>query len=362
MDIADFDYHLPPELISQEPMNPREKANLMVISKETGAIEHKHIGDLPSLLQPSDILVVNNTKVFRARLSATIHRDNLPDKKAELFLVKPVGPSWQAIGKPGKAFSPGATVEIANDFKGIIEKNDNTGTFLITFPLSNDEVIDKANIYGSVPIPPYIKEMPSSPDNHDPYQTSYAKVTGSVAAPTAGFHITPHLLEQFKQKDILVIEVTLHVGLGTFLPVKTATVEDHTMHSEFVNLSQETADILNQAKKDGRRIIAIGTTTTRALEGTAQIIHNSVSTVQNGNQHSKFLSLTSYSGDVNIFITPGYTFQVVDGLLTNFHLPKSTLLMLVSAFTGSDTIKNAYKEAVKNRYRFYSFGDAMLII
>jgi len=343
MDISDFDYELPLDHIAQEPMRPREAANLMVVHKDTGIIEHKKVADFPSFLKSGDVLVVNNTKVFRARLSATVKRNNLLDRRAELFLVRPIGTnSWQCIGKPGKVFSPDARIEIARDFIGtVLEKHDD-GTFIVRFPYTKEEVIQKANLSGAVPIPPYIKTIA----NPDEYQTAYAKVTGSVAAPTAGFHLTANLLHRIQQMGVTIVEITLHVGLGTFLPVKTDTVESHVMHSEWVEISDTSASTINEAKKEGRRVIAIGTTTTRALEG----VRNQKSVVR------------GFSGEVNIFITPGFEFGVIDGLLTNFHLPKSTLILLVSAFAGKETIRRAYELAVEKNYRFYSFGDAMIII
>lgn len=359
MNTSDFDYHLPEALIAQEPMNPREAANLMVVHKDSGSLEFKKIADFPTLLESSDVLVLNNTKVFNARLKAFIKRKNLPDRIAELFLVRPSQSHlqevllqmlpeqsvWVAIGKPGKAFSKDAVVEIAEGFHGTVTKTSGQ-TFEITFPYSHDAVIQKANTVGSVPVPPYIKKTPKNEE----YQTVYAKVTGSVAAPTAGFHLTPTLLQQIKDKGVTIVEITLHVGLGTFMPVKTDTVDDHEMHSEWVNISEETAEIINKAKQEKRRIIAVGTTTTRALEGVAE------------KAISHLHSVISYSGDINIFITPGFEFNIIDGLLTNFHLPKSTLLLLVSAMAGKETIKKAYQEAIDHHYRFYSFGDAMIII
>ncbi len=346
MRLSDFDYHLPKELIAQEPMNPREQAKLMVIRRKTQEIEHRHVADLPEIIQATDIIVLNNTKVFRARLHPIIR-----DKRVELFLVRPTqkhGSSpknaWIAIGKPGRIFIKGAIVPIAEDFIGEIEERRDDGSFIISFQETHDEVIRKANTYGTVPVPPYIKATPKNDD----YQTVYAKIIGSVAAPTAGFHLTPAIFETLQRNGVTICELTLHVGIGTFLPIKTERIDQHIMHSEWAHIPKETAETIVKAKQDGRRIIAIGTTTTRALEGAMMATRSTM--------------LKPYTGDVDLFIKPGFSFKIIDGLLTNFHLPKSTLLLLVSAFGGIDLIKRAYAEAVRHRYRFYSFGDAMIII
>lgn len=346
MRLSDFDYYLPKELIAQEPMTPRERAKLMVVRRETQDIEHKHIADLPSIIQSTDIIVLNNTKVFRARLHPMVR-----GKRVELFLVRPIQQytspnqsAWIAIGKPGKVFTQGTTVSIAEDFIGVVQERHDDGSFIVSFQETHDDVILKANTYGTVPVPPYIKSMPKEND----YQTVYAKVTGSVAAPTAGFHLTPTILETLRRNSVTICELTLHVGIGTFLPIKTEHIDHHIMHSEWAHIPKETAETIVKAKQDGRRIIAIGTTTTRALEGAM------VATGSN--------MIEPYTGDVDLFIKPGFSFKIIDGLLTNFHLPKSTLLLLVSAFGGIDLIKRAYSEAVRHRYRFYSFGDAMIIL
>jgi len=337
--IDEFNYNLPKEYIAQSPANPRESAKLMVLHKTNGTIEHRTVADLPSCFHAGDIIVINNTKVFHARLRATVN-----EKPAELFLVRPQFDStWLALGKPGKRFTVHSTVTIASDFKGtVIEKNPD-GTFIIAFDVTPQEVIEKANQYGEVPVPPYIKKIPKDSD----YQTVYAKNEGSVAAPTAGFHLTQQILARLKEKGVTILEITLHVGLGTFMPIKTETLESHAMHSEWVNVPGDVAGTINKAKLHNQRIIAIGTTTVRTLEGVAALHHG---------------RLSAYQGDVNLFITPGFTFNVVNAMLTNFHLPKSTLIVLVSAFTGRETILTAYREAVNHKYRFYSFGDAMLII
>jgi S-adenosylmethionine:tRNA ribosyltransferase-isomerase len=342
--ITDYDYELPINLIAQTPANPRESAKLMIIDRTTGKIMHKHISDLPDFLNAGDVLVVNNSKVFKARLHGTIILPDKSLKNVEIFLVRPAGnDEWLAIGKPGKKLVTGTTVTIADGFTGTIVNKNNDGTFTISFHKSQNDVIRLANKYGAVPVPPYIKTIPAENE----YQTSYAKIVGSVAAPTAGFHLTPTLLEQIKSKGVTVCEITLHVGLGTFMPVKTKTIEEHLMHSEWISINENTAEFINTAKLHSRRVIAIGTTAVRTLE-----------TVAAGNNGK----LVAFSGDSRLFITPGFKFHIVDGMLTNFHLPKSTLLMLVSAFAGKERIFSAYKEAIANNYRFFSFGDAMFII
>jgi len=314
----------------------------MYVSRKNNFINHLYVKNLPSLLHPSDVLVINNTKVFKARLHGIC--DNTKKSHVELFLIRPLSDTiWQAIGKPWKKLRVNTTIAIGPDFVSTIQSKNSDGTLHVTFGKTPSEVIELANTYGSVPLPPYIKH----PTHVESYQTSYAKILGSVAAPTAGFHLTPKLLESIKKKGVTVCEITLHVGLGTFKPVKTQTIEEHKMHSEWVSVSRESAEIINEAKKQGRRIIAVGTTTTRTLEGVADL--------HKGNIHA-------YEGDINLFITPGFRFTVIDGILTNFHLPKSTLLILVSAFAGRTRILRVYDEAIRKKYRFYSFGDAMLII
>jgi S-adenosylmethionine:tRNA ribosyltransferase-isomerase len=334
-----YHYELPPERIAQTPAIPRESAKLMILEKITGQLKDKHVSDLPEYFHAGDVVVINNTKVFHARLKGVTD-----GKKVECFLVRPMSDdTWLALGKPGKKFHIGQSITFADNFQGFICKKNSDGTIHIQFNLDPEKIINLANIHGEVPIPPYIKTIPSDTD----YQTVYAKRVGSVAAPTAGFHLTNNILSQLRSRGVTIVEITLHVGLGTFLPIKSETVESHTMHSEQVEVSEGAAQAIMQAKKENRRIIAIGTTTTRTLEGVAAL-HGGI--------------LKRYNGDVNIFITPGFQFQIIDGLLTNFHLPKSTLLVLVSALAGRTHILEAYTHAVKNEYRFYSFGDAMLII
>lgn len=337
--IHDFDYTLPQGYIAQSPASPREQALLMVLDRQNKTIAHHHISDLPNFFHKGDVLVLNNTKVFRARLRGTIE-----GKQVELFLVRPINNSqWLALGKPGKKIIVGKHIAIAADFIATVFEKHTDGTLTVGFNLTPPETIVKANTYGSVPIPPYIKTIP----NDSEYQTSYAKHEGSVAAPTAGFHLTPVIRAALKKKGVKIAEITLHVGLGTFLPIKSETIEEHAIHSEWADVSGSVAHMINGAKDKKQRVIAVGTTTVRTLEGVAKLNSG---------------RLAAYQGEINLFITPGYTFRVVDSMVTNFHLPKSTLLVLVSAFAGREFILKAYKEAIRHTYRFYSFGDAMLIL
>jgi len=337
--VSDFDYDLPKDRIAQSPIYPREEAKLMVLDRKNGTIQNFHVADLPKFFRKEDVVVLNNTKVFHARLHGQIQ-----GKIVELFLIRPQSDNtWLALGKPGKKFTLGTTIAIAKDFSAVVQERYPDGTFSVILNETKETIIEKANIYGDVPIPPYIKKITKDSD----YQTIYAKYNGSVAAPTAGFHFSKPLLSTLKKIGVTILEITLHVGIGTFMPIKTQTIESHEMHSEWVNLPENIAETINKAKKNKQRIIAIGTTTVRTLEGVAAL-NNGI--------------LKKYQGDINLFITPGFTFNIVDAMLTNFHLPKSTLIVLVSAFAGRKNVLNAYQVAVNNNYRFYSFGDAMLII
>ncbi len=386
MHTSEFEYILPPERIAQKSIEPRDHSRLMVAHTADQTIEHRHFYDILEYLNSGDVLVWNNSKVFKARLSGKlephnhdINHDGILDKalfnqkEVEIFLVRPTENSgvWKVLGKPGKRIRPGMSVRFAPDFYCDVLVKETDGTILVQFPDTEEEVRRKANQYGSIPIPPYVKDEPHELES---YQTVYAKPEGSVAAPTAGFHFTGELIEKLKNKGVIFAEVTLHVGLGTFLPVKAERVEDHTMHSEWVEISSETAAIINTAKKEGRRIVAVGTTTARTLEGVANLflplkgggqvgvteMNNFTPPRPSPNRGGSVLH--PYTGDINIFITPGFEFKIVDALITNFHLPKSTLLMLVSAFAGDrEFILNCYKTAVEKEYRFYSFGDAMFI-
>lgn len=363
---SDFDYNLPKQLIAQIPLEPRDSSRLMTLDRQTKKAEDKHFYDIVGCLKKGDLLVWNNTKVFKARLRGQImldeETDGLEEKidttgkflnmaPVEIFLVKPMENNkvWKVLAKPGRKLRLGMKVIFAEDFSAEVMLKENDGTFLIQFAEDDMLVRAKANKYGEVPTPPYIENPKSeirNPKLEERYQTVYAKEEGSVAAPTAGFHFTPELIAKLKNKGVEFAEVTLHVGLGTFLPVKTETLEEHHMHSEWVEITSKNADLINQAKAEGRRVVAVGTTTVRVLEGVIK---------QEG-------LIRPYSGDINIFIYPGFKFKVVDALITNFHLPKSTLLMLVSAFAGDTKfILDCYQKAVEEKYRFFSFGDAMFI-
>ncbi len=378
---TDFDYFLPSERIAQAPLEPRDSSRLMVVSRQAKTWQHQHFFDIADQLQAGDLVVWNNSKVFKARLRGTVMLDELTDglrkttgqsnspfsdvilnmPKVEVFLVRPMENNgvWKVLAKPGRRLRLGMKIVFAEDFAAeVIEKN-NDGTILVQFNEGDATVRAKANQYGEVPVPPYVNAKEQGAMNKEQvserYQTVYAKYEGSVAAPTAGFHFTPELIERLKNKGVQFAEVTLHVGLGTFLPVKTDDIAQHTMHSEWVELTAKNADLINAAKLEGRRIVAVGTTTVRTLEGIA------AQRIIDSNENNREV-VSAYSGDINIFITPGFTFRVIDVLITNFHLPKSTLIMLVSAFVGDrEFTLECYKEAVEKKYRFYSFGDAMFI-
>lgn len=349
----DFDYDLPADRIAQTPVAPRDHSRLMVADRKKKTIEHRHFFDIIEYLKPGDLLVWNSSKVFKARLFGKLLSQNGAGlwehtREIELFLVRPMQNLgvWQALAKPGRHAESGMRVAFAPDFSCDVMVKKPDGTLLVQFPFDEEAVRKKANQYGHIPVPPYVKDEPHELES---YQTVYARAEGSVAAPTAGFHFTPELIQKLKDKGVEFAEVTLHVGLGTFLPVKSERVDDHAMHSEWVEIPEETAMLVNRAKKEGRRVIAVGTTTVRTLEGIAEV----------GSLKSE---VRAYRGDINIFIKPGFDFRIIDALITNFHLPKSTLLMLVAAFAGDRKfILDCYKKAVEEGHRFYSFGDAMLI-
>ncbi len=340
MDVKDFDYELPEELIAQDPLEDRSSSRLMVLDRETGEYEHKIFKDIIDYLEPGDCLVLNNTKVIPARLYGAKEGTNA---KIEVLLLKRnENDVWETLVKPGKKARPGARIVfgdgiLVGEVVDVVEE----GNRLIKFEYEGifEEILDQL---GQMPLPPYITHELKDKNR---YQTVYAKYDGSAAAPTAGLHFTKELLEQVKQKGVNIAEVTLHVGLGTFRPVKVDNILDHHMHSEFYMVSKEAADMINSTKKSGHRVISVGTTSTRTLESAAD---------ENG-------MLRECSGWTEIFIYPGYKFKVIDGLITNFHLPQSTLVMLVSALAGRENVLSAYREAVEEKYRFFSFGDAMFI-
>ena len=340
MDVKDFDYELPEELIAQDPLEDRSSSRLMVLDKSTGDVEHRTFKDILEYLRPGDCLVINNTKVIPARLFGVKEGTNA---KIELLLLKrKENDIWETLVKPGKKAKPGTRIVfgegiLIGEIIDVVEE----GNRLIQFQYEGifEEILDQL---GQMPLPPYITHQLQDKER---YQTVYAKYDGSAAAPTAGLHFTNELLEQVKAKGVDIAEVTLHVGLGTFRPVKVENVLEHHMHSEFYMVSQEAADKINNAKKNGNRVISVGTTSTRTLESAAD---------ENG-------YLKETSGWTEIFIYPGYKFKVIDGLITNFHLPQSTLVMLVSALAGREHVLHAYQIAVEEKYRFFSFGDAMFI-
>ena len=340
MKTDDFDYILPEELIAQTPLEKRDNSRLMILDKKSGEIKHEVFSNIINYLNKDDILVLNDTKVIPARIIG-----EKIDTKAviELLLLKNTdGDNWECLSKPAKRIKIGSTITFGNgELKATCVGIGEDGIRIMKFEYTGIfyEILEKL---GSMPLPPYIKEKLNDKDR---YQTVYAKNIGSSAAPTAGLHFTNELLEQIKEKGIKICYVTLHVGLGTFRPVSVEDVTTHKMHSEFYNMSKEVAETLNEAKKNNQRIVSVGTTSTRTLE-----------TIM-----SKYGEFKEISGWTDIFIYPGYEFKAIDAQITNFHLPKSTLIMLVSAFASKDMIINAYNEAVKNEYRFFSFGDSMFI-
>ena len=341
MDVKDFYYDLPQELIAQDPLEDRSSSRLMVLDKITGEVEHRHFKDITEYLRPGDCLVINNTKVIPARLYGV--KEGTEAKIEILLLKRKENDIWETLVKPGKKCKIGTKIVfgegiLTGEVVDIVEE----GNRLIQFHYEGifEEILDRL---GQMPLPPYITHQLQDKNR---YQTVYAKYDGSAAAPTAGLHFTPELLQQVRDMGVEIAEVTLHVGLGTFRPVKETDVLKHHMHSEFYKIEQSEADKINKAKKEGHRVIAVGTTSTRTLEAAAD---------ENG-------FLTEKSGWTEIFMYPGYQFKVIDALITNFHLPESTLVMLVSALAGREHVLAAYETAVEEKYRFFSFGDAMFIV
>ncbi|MBU2608969.1 MAG: tRNA preQ1(34) S-adenosylmethionine ribosyltransferase-isomerase QueA [Chloroflexi bacterium] len=342
MKTSDFDYQLPPELIAQTPIEPRDSSRLLVINRHSGVIEHRHFAGITDYLLAGDVLVFNDSRVLPARLKG---RKVPSGGKVELLLLRRAGVNqWEALIKPGKRVNVGTEIEITDSSE--------TGTLAEITGEGEDGVkivrfADEAQIFelGEIPLPPYIRAPLTDPER---YQTVYARAMGSVAAPTAGLHFTPGLMEKLNKKNIRCLFVTLHVGLDTFLPVREDNPREHHLHKEYGVMSEEVARELSQARADGRRIVAVGTTAVRVLEEAAQRSH--------------LPGIQPFADWVSMFILPGHDFRLVDAMITNFHLPRSTLLMLVTAFGGEDLIKRAYEKAIAERYRFYSFGDAMLIL
>lgn len=334
-----FDFSLPPERIAAQPVSPRDAARMLVVSDN---VYDKKILNILEYLKAGDVMVFNNTKVIPARLFAKRGNADI-----EILLHKKIGQGkWQCFARPAKRLKIGDQVRFSDDFMANVEHKFDDGQVLLNFLYSDAEFWQKLEKYGSMPLPPYIERNRAADiSDNASYQTVYAKHAGSVAAPTAGLHFTEELLAKIETAGVHIVYVTLHVGGGTFLPVKVDDISQHVMHSEYAEVSDDTAKIINSAKKEGGRVIAVGTTSVRTLESVADaagILHK-------------------FSGETNIFITPGYKFKLVDMMLTNFHLPKSTLFMLVCAFSGIEKMKKAYAHAIEEKYRFYSYGDACLL-
>ena len=341
MNTADFDYDLPEELIAQTPAEPRDHSRLLVYHRKDGSIEHRHFYDIIDYLRPGDALVINETKVIPARLLGVKEDTGVPVEV--LLLHRRSAADWEALVRPGRRLKPGTFCSFGDGLLRceVLGNVEETGGRLVRFHYEGvfEEILDRL---GEMPLPPYIHEKLEDPAR---YQTVYAREEGSAAAPTAGLHFTPELLDRIRQKGVTVVPVLLHVGLGTFRPVKAERAEDHVMHSEFCQVTDDAAETLNRIRKNGGRIVCVGTTSVRTLETMAS---------EDGVIHAG-------AGDTAIFIYPGVRIKAVDALITNFHLPQSTLLMLVSALTGREEALRVYREAVKLRYRFFSFGDAMFI-
>ncbi|MEA5003233.1 MAG: tRNA preQ1(34) S-adenosylmethionine ribosyltransferase-isomerase QueA [Christensenella sp.] len=339
MKTSDFDYDLPEKLIAQTPIEPRDHSRLLVYDRASQKTEHKHFYDVAEYLAAGDVLVLNETKVIPARLYG---KKRGTDTDFEFLLLKRLSlDTWDVIMRPGRKLKLGDYVDFGDGLCARLLQKKEDGVCEVQFEYDGvfEEILDQ---YGNMPLPPYITKRLEKKER---YQTVYAKEDGSAAAPTAGLHFTPELLEKLEEKGVIIVKILLHVGLGTFRPMKEDTVEDHIMHSEYYSISDGAAEQINAAKREGRRVIAVGTTSVRTLESAA-----------------KDGLVEAGSADTDIFIYPGYAWQVVDALITNFHLPKSTLVMLVSAFCGQKETLDLYKQAVGLKYRFFSFGDAMLIL
>lgn len=340
MKTEDFNYLLPEEMIAQFPLKDRDYSKLLVLDKKSGNIEHKHFYDICEYFNAGDVLVLNDTRVLPARIFG--NRPKKEEKIEVLLLSKQSDDIWECLVRPGKKMKIGTIIEFSNILKGEVLDITESGERIIKFTYDGifENILDEVGI---IPLPPYIHEKL---EDKERYQTIYSKYKGSVAAPTAGLHFTEELLKKIREKGVKTVYLTLHVGLGTFRPVKEDNIEDHVMHTEIYNVPEETVNVIKKAKESGNKIFAVGTTSVRTLESLS---------------HSDTGFKAGY-GDTNIFIYPGFEFKIVDVLITNFHLPKSTLLMLVSAFSDRGKVLNAYEEAKKNDYRFFSFGDAMLLI
>jgi S-adenosylmethionine:tRNA ribosyltransferase-isomerase len=341
--ISDYDYNLPPELIAQTPLEPRDRSRLLVLDRARDSVEHRTFRDIVDYLSANDLLVVNDSRVIPARL----HGWRPSGGRAEVLLLRPLGEGrWEALVRPGRRLRPGSEIILAgrdgerSDARVAIIERRPEGSAVVALP---DAVANRLDDYGEMPLPPYIHERLADPER---YQTVYSRIEGSAAAPTAGLHFTPELMAEIRHRGVRIAEVTLHVGIGTFQPVKVDDVREHEMHAEWFHVPPETLAAVAETRERGGRVIAVGTTSCRTLES----INRDVARAD------------GLSGWTSLFITPGFQFQNVDALVTNFHLPRSTLMLMVSAFAGRERILATYADAVKNRYRFFSFGDAMLIL
>lgn len=350
--ISEYDYNLPEELIAQMPADKRDNSRMMVLNRKDRTISHKHFYDIVDLIEPNTLLVMNNTKVLPARLIG--HKDT--GAKIEVFLLKQNSKmqdeheNWEVLIKPSKRVKPNTIIKISDELSvRAIKRLEENGEWLVELIFNGNNVLDVLHRNGNIPLPPYIERKIPNEDlkklDFERYQTVYAKDEGSVAAPTAGLHFTKEILKKLENKGVELAYVTLNVGLGTFRPVQCENVENHKMHSETFEISEKAAEQINRAKAEGKKIVAVGTTTVRTLETT----------------YKKFGCIKACHDHSELFIYPPYEFKVIDNLITNFHLPKSTLLMLVSALAGKDFIFEAYKEAIENKYRFFSYGDCMYI-
>ena len=343
MDVSQFDFHLPEELIAQSPLPHRSASRLMVLHRETGKLEHRSFSDLTVYLRPKDVLVINDTRVRPARLIGT---KKATGGRVEILLLKPLGDDrWEVLAKPARRLKPGHAIRFGNgELQAVVEgESDVAGGRIVRLLYEAEDLEALLERLGEMPLPPYIRRRLGDPER---YQTVYARAVGSAAAPTAGLHFTPELLEALRARGVDIAAITLHVGLGTFRPVTAERVEDHRMHAEYYEVGEEAAERIRAARSQGGRVVAVGTTSVRTLESVAGM-------------HGEIVPSRGWT---DIFIYPGYRFRAVDALITNFHLPRSTLLMLVSAFASRQQILDAYREAVNRRYRFFSFGDAMLIL
>ena len=338
--LSDFDYELPEELIAQTPVEPRDASRLMVLDPVKRKVEHRRFFELQEFLSPGDTLIFNDTRVIPARL---IGRKDPTGARVEVLLLRRIeGDTWETLVKPGKKALHGTVIRFSDELFCKVTEHTDFGGRLVTFHYQGifEEILDRL---GETPLPPYIHEKL---ENRERYQTVYSRESGSAAAPTAGLHFTPEQMENLRKLGVNLGFLTLHVGLGTFRPVKTERIEDHVMHSEYYSIGEDTAKLIRETKAAGKRVVAVGTTSIRTLESAA---------VGKNEIYGK-------TGETSIFIYPGYDFKIVDAVITNFHLPKSTLIMLISAFAGREFTLEAYREAVKEKYRFFSFGDAMFII